>query len=421
MPQGAQDLGPYGGGQPVAAPTGWFRLEEVAGRWWLVDPEGRAFLSIGVNNVSFRPDHARDGGGVPYHETVNALYRSPTDWANTALARLRRWGFNTLGARSSPITRDRQMAYTVLLDLASQGPRSPDQPFPDVFDRDWQRAVQRHARQTCRRLAGDPWLIGYFTDDQLWWGDPPGEGQTLLHAFLALPDHAPGRRALLAFLHGRYDTLEALNEAWRTGYERFEDIGRLAQVGARIPERDHEDFQRLVADQYLRIGAAAVRAADPNHLVLGCRLATPPPPPVLAALAEHVDLVSLNHYELRPDDALIREVHRVTGLPILITEFSVRAADSGLPNTLGPGPLVENQERRAELVAGYVRELISLPSVVGYHWFQYVDQPAEGRLDGQDGNYGLVTIRDEPYHPLVEAFSRVNREAYAWAAHERPR
>ena len=31
--------------------TGFFRLEEAKGRWWLVTPQGNAFLSFGLNHV----------------------------------------------------------------------------------------------------------------------------------------------------------------------------------------------------------------------------------------------------------------------------------------------------------------------------------------------------------------------------------
>jgi agarase len=49
--------------------------------------------------------------------------------------------------------------------------------------------------------------------------------------------------------------------------------------------------------------------------------------------------------------------------------------------------------------------------VVGHHWFTHVDQPSEGRFDGENSNYGVVNIRDEAYAPLVDAMTRLNREA----------
>ena len=38
------------GGLPTK-PSGYFRVERTDNRWWLVDPDGFAFLSIGANSV----------------------------------------------------------------------------------------------------------------------------------------------------------------------------------------------------------------------------------------------------------------------------------------------------------------------------------------------------------------------------------
>jgi len=46
--------------------------------------------------------------------------------------------------------------------------------------------------------------------------------------------------------------------------------------------------------------------------------------------------------------------------------------------------------------------------VVGYHWFEHADEPAEGRFDGENSNYGLVNIRDEPWSILVARAVAVN-------------
>ena len=51
------------------------------------------------------------------------------------------------------------------------------------------------------------------------------------------------------------------------------------------------------------------------------------------------------------------------------------------------------------------------PRVVGVHWFEHADQPAEGRFDGENSNYGTVTIDDRVYAELTAAMTRVNTAA----------
>ena len=102
---------------------------------------------------------------------------------------------------------------------------------------------------------------------------------------------------------------------------------------------------------------------------------------------------------------------RHAGKPCLISEFSFRGDDSGLPNTNGAGPRVASQIERAQCFERYVTAALKKPAVVGYHWFEHADQPAEGRFDGENSNFGLVTIEDEIYAELTETMTRVNAAA----------
>jgi hypothetical protein len=94
---------------------------------------------------------------------------------------------------------------------------------------------------------------------------------------------------------------------------------------------------------------------------------------------------------------------------MMITEFSFRAMDSGLPNTKGAGAPVATQQDRADRFEEYVSALASLPNCVGYHWFEWCDEPKQGRFDGENSNYGLVTINDTPWKTLVARVRQVNQ------------
>jgi len=406
----------YGGWTAATtAATGWFRVAKTEGRWWLVDPQGHCFLSVGVNTVSFRQDVIQGTKRSPYGETTAEKYRRPEVWAQKVVERLRGWRFNTLGAWSDRTTWHQEMPYTVILYFAGVVKLVERQTFPDVFDPAYEAAVKRLARRVCGAQASDPWLIGYFTDNELRWGPDWRSPQTLFEEFLGLSDNAPGRKAVLEFLEGRYLNISELNDAWETSYDSFAQVGRIPQVGSHMPDWDKQDFVSIVAERYFRIAHEAIRSVDQHHLILGCRFADYAPGAVLEAMREYVDVVSLNHYDVHPPAATLREIHRLTGRPVMITEFSFRARDSGLPNTKGTGVIVDTQQERAEYFERYVRELMALPMVVGYHWFEHADQPAEGRFDGENSNYGLVDIRDEPYQVLVETMTRVNRSAYQLA------
>jgi hypothetical protein len=407
-----QELDRYGGWRQVrSAATGWFRTWRSGGRWWLVDPSGHPFLSIGVNGVSLRDGAVGDAKRSPYGDAALRKRGSENAWAEAVAARLRGWGFNTLGAGADAAARRQGIPYVVMLDLLDVVERREGQVVPDVFDPAYETAVRRSVLRVCRPLAEDPYLIGYLTGEDPGWGADPRSRKMLLAQFVALDDQAPGRRWLLWFLEDRYLNVRELNAAWGTGYESFEQVGRVPQVGSRIPEHDVDDFVRALAQEYFRIARDAIRSVDDHHLILGCRFAGRAPGPVLEAMRGHVDVVSLSADEEHPPTAHLREIQRIAGRPVLIAEFGI-CTPAG--NARG---LAAAEEELGERYERYVTELLGLPMVVGYHWLHYADKELDPSAAGQTP-CALVDAADDPYATFVASVSRANRAAYWMAAGE---
>ena len=245
--------------------------------------------------------------------------------------------------------------------------------------------MRGRARERCAPHRGEANIIGCFIDNELRWGPDWRGPEELLPLFLQLSPATPGRVAAQEFLHSRHGNNDPFDRA------------------------DCDAFLGVLADRYFALTTAAVRAADPDHLVLGSRFALPPARSVIDAAAAYVDVISFNCYDSVPDVALA--AYAATGKPCLIGEFSFRAADSGLPNTNGAGPKVATQAERATAFRRYVTSALREPAIVGYHWFEHADQPAEGRFDGENSNFGTVTIEDRVYEELTHAMTAVNAEA----------
>ena len=43
--------------------------------------------------------------------------------------------------------------------------------FPDAFDREFANSLRRGMEAKKGKSAGDPWCIGYFSDNEMSWGD----------------------------------------------------------------------------------------------------------------------------------------------------------------------------------------------------------------------------------------------------------
>ena len=67
------------------------------------------------------------------------------------------------------------------------------------------------------------------------------------------------------------------------------------------------------------------------------------------------------------------------------------------------------QVERARCFERYVSAALRKPAVIGYHWFEHADQPAEGRFDGENSNFGTVTIEDNVYAGLTETIDSGQR------------
>jgi len=395
---GQEAMDSYGGWRRVhAAATGRFRVAKRDGRWWFIDPDGNAFLSLGVNSVSLSPEAAAPEAGR-YRETVLRKYGDRQDWAAEAVRRLKAWGFNTVGVGSDGLVGRQGMPYTATLDLTGRLDGEGGQVFPDVFSPAFAREAEARARRNARALAGDRLLLGYFTDDGAAWAAP---AEDLFVSFLRLDEFAPGRIALLKFLEDRYLQIEQLDEAWGAEYGSFAEIGRVPQVGAAIPKDDHDDFQRLVAEQYFTLAQSAVRSVDETHLLLGPRFSALPPAPVLQAMRGHVNVVCFASHEGRPPVAALREAYRLTQCPILLSKFG-----GGLGQAKDREGSAETQKERGQRYARYLHEALALPMVIGCHWQAYAD-PAEG------AELGLVNLDDEPYQEFVASVMAANQQAYA--------
>jgi hypothetical protein len=387
----------------------YFRVKQRSGVWWFITPSGELTLSIGVNNISYRGDVIHGTTQHPYFENISRIYPTRGAWAKAELKRLRLWGFNTIGSWSDPVLWSHAMPYTVILNIAARSGANWLKGIPvDVYSSRFEATARKIAENECATRASDPNLMGYFSDNELRWG-PDWRGKAnMLAMYLNLRAIAPGRQHAIDFLKKRYSgQIQKLNQTWGTHAKSFADIPSEADTEAF--RADNTEFLGMVARRYFEVCAGAIHAADPNHLYLGAKFAGTPPDPVLRA-SHRADVVSVDIYRFDPCPT-VEHIYKLAQRPVLVAEFAFRAEDSGLPNTRGAGPKVPDQAARARAYANYVKWLESLPEAVGYHWFEWVDEPRQGRFDGENSNYGLVNIHDQPYRQFVKAVTTANRVA----------
>jgi hypothetical protein len=329
--------------------TGFFRVEQVDGKWWFVDPHGHFYLSTGANGAT-GSSGGRPGvqGGAPSVDRT-----SP---------RLKAWGMTTGGKRRP---------YIVMM----RWPRTGLNFFglPDVYSEEFSNAIDQTASTQCTALKNDPLLIGYFV------GNEPafdGRESEVVDMILAGTD-SPIKDKLKEFL-AQGDT----------------------------PKR-RVDFVMNSFEKYLDMALAAMKKYDPNHINLGIRFGGETSDALLRT-GRKFDVCSINVYEYEPMAQLDR-AYRISGRPIIIGEFHFGVPANGL----GAGLVqARDQIERGKAYRFYVEQAASVGCFLGAHWFAWGDEPVLGRGDGENYNIGLVDVNNRPYKELTEAAKATNKRLF---------
>lgn len=393
---------------PVA--TGFYSVNESCGAWTLVAPDGTPFRSVGVNSITAHGTRNATTGAYAYHDAVLARYGSDEGWGRATGPRLREWGFNTAGGWSQGELLADDLAVTAVLYLG--GGDWQTGAIADWFDPAWEAHVRERVDAVVTPWLGDPRVLGWFLDNEMKWGPDWRGAESLLGAYLVMDADAPGKAVAV-------DTLLEVDPG---AGPRAELLARTAWEAP--PAAAVTRFLERAAERYFATTTAIVRAKDPDHLILGNRdVSLMTRAEVWQAAGRHVDVVSVNYYVYKDGVASLAlglsggvdptgwlaAQHALADRPFLISEFGFRAADSGLPNSWPPVyPTLATQAERADAYDAYVSGARSAPWIVGTHWFEWADQPADGRFDGEDNNWGLVDEADDPYQVLVERMTTVN-------------
>ncbi len=445
--------------------TGYFHTAQATdGRWWLATPLGNPFFSMGMNNVSYDGSTLALTTGTfsrsslfaalpvtsdPYWGTYKGTstydyYRANlgrkygsygTDpvvtWTKTAISRLQLWGFNTVGnwSRTLSVTSNfnsmpTNMPYTssLAIDLSgvAAGTSSVDLvgAMADPWDANFSSAVQAACNAIPTVQITDPYLLGYFSGNELPWGNSAAnvdaDHYVLASQAMALASSAsPAKTALYNQVYATYSgSIASLNAAWGTSFANWTVFCAPTILGAFTTgmKTDMSLFLTSYADKYFSVVHSKLHLRDPNHLYLGCRFNVYTTEAVNKA-ASYCDVVSFNIYEETLQGAQWAFLDDLP-VPAMVSEFQFGSLDRGM---FGAGllPASLSQTDRALRSANYVASVLDHPNMVGCHWFQYLDEPLLGRpSDGENYQIGFVSITDNPYPEMAGAVQGVMSTLY---------
>jgi hypothetical protein len=342
-------------------------------------------------------------------------YGNNDEWAKKATAHIKDdLGFNGLGAWSSDtlIMRKHSVPYVKVVYFVTNYADEIGQAYDDaghksfkdnvlpVFDPEFEVFADRCAASGMAALRDDPYLIGYFSDNEL----PTTDQHLSNYLDIAETDSARrySRAVAWAFLRDRHGP----------------NAAKTSITGA-----DQEDFRELIFNYYGMVVSAAIKRHDPNHMYLGPRLhsSAKTSPGIWRAMGRWCGAIGLNYYSVwEPDFTAMAKWEAWSGKPSIITEFYTKGMDSGLYNTSGAGYVVPDQNTRGIFYEQFVMALIESGTCVGWHWFKYKDNdPSAPASDPSniDGNKGIINTAFQEYTALTSRMRVINDNAYRLADH----
>ncbi len=426
--------------------SGFFGRIKVNGRWWLTDPEGYAFFSVGPDCVApgsdcridgmeqmlewlpdekdpeygqfYRQGGKRDGGRrtcVEFDYAKANLYRAfgadwKEKWQELITGQLMLHGMNTIGNWSDQSLFDLgKMPYVTSLPKFPSTEKKIFRDFPDVFSEEYEINAAECAK-ALRMRKDDPYMIGYFLRNEPAWAFV--DHLVLADEVLYCPERTACKEALIGELVDKYKDIASLNQAWNCSLPDFDALYDSKQKVSGWSERARDDmkaFSRKMLRAYVEIPSRACRRVDPNHMILGMRWAWISDPDIVTGW-ENFDVFSINCYAVDPTEAVEHVAKLGVDLPVVIGEFHFGALDAGLTATGLEG--VETQHDRGMAYRYYCERVAAHPNGVGCHYFQCYDQFLLGRFDGENYNIGLFDICSQPYPEMMEQIKNCSQTLY---------
>ena len=433
--------------------TGFFHVEQRSGKSWLVDPDGNVFFHLGVCGFAPNDDYTYVKGREDIYEwlpkadgefasafregnadhfsfylaNVIKKFGAAHDYESHAarmIERVRKWGFNSIGAfspvpASAHVKADFPYVTHLPINEWEGVPRIPGaHEVWDPFDAATATKIAENIAREVPARANDPLLIGWFIVNEPRYDELP-------RVIPSLDGGHACKRELVASLKAKYGTVQAFNAAWQAGSASWEELDNAGlSVVTEAAKADVKAFVGTFLEACFSQVEKAFRQQDPNHLLIGSRLqpVTIEDEQLCRIMGRHVDVVSYNYYTFGVDAAALKRYHEWTGgRPMMLSEFFwASPKDSGLVG----GREVRSQQERGLAYRNYVEQAAALGFVIGIEWFTLVDQATTGRwfsrYNGESYNTGLLSVADRPWKDMLAEMMKTNHTIYDLLLGRRP-
>ena len=440
-----QDLDKYGGwkGKKFKA-TGFFRAEKDE-RWWLVTPEGNAFLSFGINHFNpslWSQEYNKDSWSKKFNGAKfpsPGFYKALTNWFYKTCDE---FGFNTIGVHNSlallnrPSARMAYMQPIKFIQIPHWKGEIPDENFVDVFSENFMKFADQLARKVCLPVKNDPFLLGYsMTDCSLFTHEDCRERTDVIggarresrigfvNRLRNFPEGSAGKQAYVKLMKKLYnDDISAFNKVYQTGFDSFDTLAKAKNWRQDIhlhngyEVRDNIEFLKLVVDQYYKVAKKAIQKYDSNHMFVGDKLNgnTDSVDTVLTVTSKYTDILFYQmyaRYEVQKPG--LDRWSKLVDMPIINGDSAYTMVTKHMPRPYGP--IADNLTQRAEWTNEFFVNAFARKEFVGWHYCGLIDATNQNPRKKDRQHSGLLDSYGNAYPELQRVMKNRAGELYSLA------
>ncbi len=438
----------YGGwtGKKFEA-TGFFRVEKDE-RWWLVTPEGNAFLSFGINHLHphlWKQPYNREAWkkrlGIDNLDSREFTPALKTWFLQTC----RQYGFNTVGVHTelSAVNRPQPslpyMQSIHFVDIPHWQAEIPDSNFLDIFSETFASHCDQMAKEFAAPAKDDPFLLGYaMTDCPLFTEEdcrerPDVIGGARREARIGWPRRlrnlgadAPGKKAYVQIMRDIYrGQISDFNTTYGTQFDSLDALQTAenwrphTDLSNGNETRDNIEFLQKVVEKYYQTTRDAIRRYDPNHLFVGDKINanTDALDTLLPITSQFTDIVFYQmyaRYEVQKPG--LDRWYRIADKPLINGDSAFTMITDTMPRPYGP--VADNIEQRSEWTDEFFRNAFARPEFIGWHYCGLIDAPNLIAQKQDRQHSGLLTGYGEPYPELLKVLQTCTAEMYEVAIHK---
>lgn len=374
--------------------TGFYRVEKIDGRWWLIDPNGyaninRAVCCMPTSDIQHNYDMCYDLG---FNSSGNFLSSESQTQKVYNAQNVRQWGYTRRVPFYGGYVKLRHKYY----------PNTPESlknndDYIFALDPLFARYCDSVAAIRIAPYADDRQMVGWFTDNEI-----PFQNTQLQLLIRDLPEG---------------DSCRALAIEWAQAHGLTVD-DCINATDALTTDLKNQ-FVAYVAEAYYSTVYEAIRKYDPNHLIMGSRLHGRPRANqyVVSASHRYTDVTSVNFYDKYQPDDQIAKSSWTQDHPCIVGEFYIKDITRQSTEQSGAGWYVHDQISRGYWYQHVVLQLIKSKCFIGWQYFRYGDDPDgsnKGITDGNNNAYQemipwMKEINDQVY-PLTEYYDSISRD-----------